>query len=263
MKNYSNIVTVLTSTQAQHKTWKLNENNEYEIIDKTFSKWYLFEEVAIKDIYDMHDLLIKKSFNKNSCLVRGNITEHAYEEKLKGYKITRTLREKVEGNKVIKPTIEDYPKKWIMLDIDNYLVPEGLNMGSKFQREKAVEMFIQTLHESFHNSSYVCQFSNGMTPSSKKLKSHIWFMLKESWDCETLKPWFTENYPQIDKCIFRPAQILYTANPSFVDCQDPLENQRIYLKEKASKEVLLPKKEITTSYIMYKESEKDNHENIN
>lgn len=263
MKKYSNIVTILNSNVAQHKTWKLNENNEYEIQDKVFSKWYMFEEVAIKDIYDMHDLLEKKSYSSRSCFIRGNITEHAYVQKLKGYKITRTLHEKVENNRLVKQTIKDYPKNWIMLDIDNFLVPEGLNMALRSHREKAVETFVSTLHESFQNTSYVCQFSNGMFPSSKKVKSHLWFMLSEAWDCETLKPWFVENYPQIDKCIFRPSQILYTANPHFLESFDPLKGQRIFLKEKSNNSVILPKKEIINSYISYKESEKDNYEDNN
>ena len=137
-----------------------------------------------------------------------------------------------------------------MLDIDNYKTPSNCNLQIKSHRELAVESFIKTLHESFHDTSYVCQFSNGMFFNSKKIKAHLWFMLNEAYDGNTLKPWFEKHCEGVDKCIFRPAQILYTANPFFVNSKDPLKDKRIYLKEKANKSVDLPKKQIYKEYLI-------------
>ena len=249
-KKNNNLVTILESEVQQHKSWYLNENREYELLDKNFSKYYNFNEVAISDIYDLYSLVEKYAWKKNCCFVRGKITENAYDLKTKGYKIRRLINEKVEEGITYKPTIIDYPKKWIMLDIDDYKTPSNCNLQIKSHRELAVESFIKTLHESFHNSSYVCQFSNGMFFNSKKIKAHLWFMLNEAYDGETLKPWFEKYCEGVDKCIFRPAQILYTANPFFINSRDPLKGTRIYLKEKANKSVALPKKQIFKEYLI-------------
>ena len=249
-KKNTNLVTILESNVAQHKSWRLNENSEYEILDKTFSKYYSFKEVAISDIYDLHALVEKYSWQRNCCFARGKITESAYDIQTRGYKIRRLIKEKVEEGITYKPTIMDYPKSWIMLDIDDFKTPNDCKLNIKSHREQAVESFINTLHESFHNTSYVCQFSNGMFFNSKKIKAHLWFMLSEAYDGEMLKPWFQKHCEGVDKCIFRPAQILYTANPAFVNCDDHLKKQRIYLKEKANKFVLLPKKQIFKEYLI-------------
>ena len=143
-----------------------------------------------------------------------------------------------------------------MLDIDNFKKPENCKLYIKSHRERAVEDFIETLHESFHNATYTCQFSNGMFYNSDKIKAHIWFMLSESYDCETLKPWFEKNCSEVDKCIFRPSQILYTANPTFVNCDDPLHKKRVFLKEKSKVSVELPKKDIIKEYLIYNDEKK-------
>jgi hypothetical protein len=220
------------------------------LLDKNFSKYYNFNEVAISDIYDLHSLVEKYAWKRNYCFVRGKVTESAYDLKTKGYKIRRLINEKVEEGITYKPTIIDYPKKWIMLDIDDYKTPSNCNLQIKSHRELAVESFIKTLHESFHDTSYICQFSNGMFFNSKKIKAHLWFMLSEAYDGNTLKPWFEKHCKGVDKCIFRPAQILYTANPYFVNSRDPLKGKRIYLKEKANKSVTLPKKQIFKEYLI-------------
>ena len=249
MYKYSNLVTILNASVPQHKSWRLNENAEYEMLDKQFAKYYTFNEVAISDIYDLHDLVKKYSNKRNSCFVRGKITESAYERKIKGLKIRRTVHEKVENNVLLEATIKDYPKNWLMLDIDNFTKPTNSILNLKSHREEAVEKFVSTLHESFHNTSYICQFSNGMFLNSKKIKAHLWFMLSESYSCEVLKPWFEKYCEGVDKCIFRPAQLLYTSNPVFENAYDPLYNNRIYLKEKNKSNVCLPKKAIIKEYL--------------
>jgi len=251
MKKNTNLVTVLTSSVSQNKSWFLNENSEYELLDKKFSKYYSFNEVAINDIYDLHELVRKYAYKRNASFIRGKINEHGYQKKVKGYKIRRLVNDKIEDDVLIESTIQDYPKNWLMLDIDNFPTPIGTKLNIKRHRENVVEQFISTLHESFHNSSYVCQFSNGMFLNSKKVKAHLWFMLSESYDCEVLKPWFEKYCEGVDKCVFRPAQILYTSNPTFVNSYDPLKKHRIYLKEKNEFSVTLPKKCVVKEYLNY------------
>ena len=83
-KKNTNLVTILEGNVAQHKSWKLNEKSEYELLDKMFSKYYNFKEVAILDIYDLHALVEKYSWKKNACFARGKITEAAYDIKTRG-----------------------------------------------------------------------------------------------------------------------------------------------------------------------------------
>jgi hypothetical protein len=249
MNKHTNLVTILTSSLPQKKMWYRNENSEYELLDKQFSKFYTFNEVAIADVNDLHTLVQAYAFKGNSCFIRGKITEHGYNRKLSGYKIRRLVKEKVENNILERPTIKDYPKNWLMLDIDNFPTPVNISLNLKSHRENAVESFIQTLHESFHDTTYVCQFSNGMFLNSNKIKAHLWFMLNESYSGEVLKPWFEKYCEGVDKCVFRPAQILYTANPSFANVGDPLGKSRIYIKEKKLNKVSLPKKRIFEEYL--------------
>ena len=231
----------------------MNENAEYTLLDKKFAKYYSFNEIAISDIYDLHSLVEKYSYKRNSTFIRGKLTEFAYKRKREGFRIRRVINEKIEDDVLVEKTIKDYPKNWLMLDIDNFPTPRGTILNVKQHRENAVEKFIDTLHESFRDVSYVCQFSNGMFLNSKKIKAHLWFMLSEDYKCDTLKPWFEKNCPGVDKCVFRPAQLLYTSNPVFENTIDPLKNNRIYLKEKKQNKVYLPKKGIIEEYLIYEQ----------
>ena len=76
-------------------------------------------------------------------------------------------------------------------------------------------------------------------------------MLSEGYSCKTLKPWFEKYCEGIDPCVFRPAQILYTSNPHFINTRDPLKGDRIFLKEKLNSKVILPKKQIINAYLNY------------
>lgn len=249
MYKYENLVTILTSSVPQHKSWFLNENSKYELVEKKFAKYYSFSEVAISDIYDLHALIEQYTTKKNAAFIRGKITESAYKTQLKGYRVRRVANEKYEKNVLLERTIKDYPKKWIMLDIDNFPKPNNTILNVKKHREKAVEQFISTLHESFHKASYICQFSNGMFLNSDKIKAHLWFMLSESYNCEVLEPWFEKNCKGVDPCVFRPAQLIYTADPVFENTSDPLKNNRLYIKEKDFDVVCLPKKSIVKEYL--------------
>lgn len=250
MRKNTNLVTLLESNVPQNKSWTLNESGEYKLLDRKFSKYFSFKEVAISDIYDLHALVESSSFKRTTCFVRGKITEYGYYLKLNGHKIRRIVNEKVEDNIVYKQTIIDHPKNWLVLDIDNFPKPANINLHREGNRHEAVETFIKTLHESFHNTSYVCQFSNGMFLNSDKIKAHLWFMLSENYKCKTLKPWFEKHCEGVDKCVFRPSQVIYTSNPTFTNCVDPLNGKRIYIKEKADSYIKLPREDVLNEYIM-------------
>ena len=58
MYKYENLVTVLDANSPQHKSWFLNENNEYELIDKKFSKY--FRQSLVLELYWENSIDFKK-----------------------------------------------------------------------------------------------------------------------------------------------------------------------------------------------------------
>lgn len=221
MYKYDNLVTILETNNEQHKTWTLNENYEFILQEKRFSKWYDFKEVAVNDLYDLYALLESCQNNPHQSVVRGKINEKAWKHKLDGYKITRS-----------KDFIEDYPKRWIMFDIDNFLKPESVDITRSKGRKESIEIFLESLGSQFKETSYICQFSNGMFPTSEKIKAHLWFMLDKPAKCQELKEYFTKDKYNLDTCVFNAPQIYYTSKPKFTNCLDPLSESRLYLIEK-------------------------------
>ena len=228
MYKYDNLVSILETNNEQHKTWTVNENYDFILKDKTFAKWYDFKEIAINNLNDLYALLEQYQYKKRCCFVRGKLNENAWEQRTKGYKIPRK-----------KEYIEDYPKSWVMFDIDNFEKPQGIDLRYFSQRKKAVNMFLESINKQFASTSYICQFSNGMFPTSDKVKAHIWFMLDKPRTCQNLKEYFSAKDYNIDKCVFNPSQIYYTAAPSFIDCIDPLGDTRLFMEEKTNKKLYL------------------------
>ncbi len=67
---------------------------------------------------------------------------------------------------------------WVMIDLDNLLVPKGMDPTSK----EAIEYYVRKLPVEFHNASYFYQFSSSAgilntdgTPLKEGLNVHLFF----------------------------------------------------------------------------------------
>lgn len=105
----------------------------------------------------------------------------------------------------------DTPHHWVCFDIDNA-------SGSVPFREDpagAVEAFIRArLPAAFRDVSYYYCLSSS-AGLSDKIKAHLWFWLERPYGSEVLKAWARALDLPIDKALFNPVQVHYTADPVF------------------------------------------------
>jgi hypothetical protein len=130
-------------------------------------------------------------------------------EKFDGQLIPRRSGHAVEDE--VK-TILDAPSHWVAFDVDKTPL---LTVG---------EWIKATLPEEFHESDHLIQYSSRYQPG-KVLKAHVFFWLDQAMTTAQKKATFGEYS---DESAFQAGQPLYVVAPTFVGCEDPVD-QRIVL----------------------------------
>ena len=111
-------------------------------------------------------------------------------------------------------TFEDQPLHAIMLDVDGWTPPRGIDPVQ--DPEVCIDRFINDkLPPAFQGVSYHWQLSAsaGTDKAQGKLKAHVWFWLATPYDSATLKAWAKAESLPIDSAVFHPVQLHFTANP--------------------------------------------------
>lgn len=189
---------------------------------------------------------------KNRAIIRGALTRpHAATKHVKRRtKYTDGNPNAPEGSparRAIPPYFRSAPngRSWVLLDVDDLRVPAGLD--PQHDPKAAMEYVLSKLPACFHDCTCFFQWSGSMgvgLTAWKTLKAHVWFWLKEPIRDDDLKAWADSLPPNshVDKHLFNPVQIHYTAHPEILDgLEDPFGpnsgRARETLIEKASDEV--------------------------
>ena len=117
----------------------------------------------------------------------------------------------------------DQPLHSFMLDIDKYKPAFGDPVE---EPELCIDGYIRkVLPKEFWDVSYHWQLSSsaGQPNNLDTLKAHVWFWLETPRKCSELYEWAKMIGPQVDKVVYRRAQIRYTAGPIFEEGrEDPV-----------------------------------------
>jgi archaellum biogenesis ATPase FlaH len=107
----------------------------------------------------------------------------------------------------------EIPYHFILIDIDGFTPDDDID--PVLNPVEAIEQFVdRNLPDCFRGVSFHWQLSAsaGSTKAKGVLKAHVWFWLREPYDSPTLAEWAL-RWPGIDKSLFNPQQIHYTASP--------------------------------------------------
>lgn len=166
--NASSRITVLTAeNQVTVKAFRIDANNQLKVIPYGREKYFYHRSYPVSNIADLANLVTRASHGRKDIIIRG----HA----ISGIS---ALTDRVTAN---FPE-SDNGTHWVMLDLDNLSVPDGINPNSV----EAIEHHILKLPKTFHDVTYFYQFSSSagiVKPDGIPLKTglnvHLFFWLKQ------------------------------------------------------------------------------------
>ncbi len=222
-------IALLHPTYLNSVTSKTFSARDDGSITKTsYKAGYLFD-VDMRDvngIQELSKLLIELEKKERVIIIRGLLHEDA--------DLTIPVRRKTHTRKEDRYAFIDAPQNWVMIDIDNLVLPTGIDAIAN--PEEAIEYTIEQLPEEFHNVTYHWQFSsshgvpkhNNDQPITDRIKIHLWFWLDKGVTTYDLKEW-SKKYNLIygpnliDPSLYNAVQPHYITNPIFkLPLKDPI-----------------------------------------
>lgn len=184
--------------------------NQWKRSDYRAGMLFTFHLRPISKLDDLAELLEKIRTDRRSFIVRGALTAEV--ECLIGKSPNLKLRRIKKPHGKLNPTLREVPLSWLMLDIDNFPLPDTADLID--DPEGAIDHAICTLlPDEFHNVRCWWQLSStaGIDPSI--LKVHLFFWLSEPKTNAELKQYFSSIPGRIDTSVFNATQPIYVADP--------------------------------------------------
>lgn len=216
MSNTQSTVTILTCNQKGKKATKIFKKNDDGSIEKIqFSAGIFFthEELPVSNIDDLSKILSTLESEPSKFIIRGKPKENAKE----------FVRRMCNGPDA---AFDNCARPYVMLDFDKLPCPVFFDMLGN--PEEAIEWVVSTLPKCFGKASCYWQFSasqNVVCETNQETKNsislHLYFYFDREMSDQELKYYFKDN-SIIDKALFSPVQIHYTARPIFEGMKDPL-----------------------------------------
>lgn len=179
--------------------------------------WFTVEERPLNSIYDLARVLSEIERDPRSCVIRGRLKPDAAE-------IQRDVLQSVppaEGQFRRKGGLfDDVAHHWVMLDVDGF-EPKVDPIADPVE---AISEFLIAKLPAFCATTFYWQMSSSAGhPSKSGLRAHLWFWLSTPATSEQVKAWSQTTGAQVDRALFNPVQVHYTAAPVFAaDVADPV-----------------------------------------
>lgn len=167
-------------------------------------------EKPVSDIASLSALLTELQDKPQRCMIHGQFVG---KDKAQPGKVAGTY---VRNN----ANFIDQPLHSFMLDIDKFKPSFGDPVD---EPEICILEFLRkVLGDQANGVSFHWQLSSSAGQASNRdvLKAHVWFWLEAPRKCSELYEWAKMIGPQVDKVVYRRAQIHYTANPIFEEGRD-------------------------------------------
>ena len=218
-------VTVLFPEQGRcaSKTFERSGPASWRTLS-SYNAGYLFSamEYPLSDIDDVGEL-VKALAAGNALLVRGALSPAARRQTAQ-FGDAATFRRLTRPNGADEPSLVETPRRWVMVDVDGWHLPPGLNIRDQEDHGEIIDLLIRDLlHPCFHDARAIYQWSNSCGLTVGIAKVHIFFWLSEALTNREVSRRFKAHCPKItDRSPFSAAQPLYVANPVFATGYDPM-----------------------------------------
>jgi hypothetical protein len=170
----------------------------------------------VRGLVDLFDALTKLEDAPRWFIIRGRARDGVDTRRPHGRRsITRQGREAF---------YEEADRRWVMIDVDAVEWPEGLREGDG---DGAAAWLRSKLPPCFARAGCVWQWSQSAGVGGwTHVKMHLWFWLDRPACNPSWRRWMKANADGvIDRAPMTPVQPHYTANPLFIDVEDPVDTR--------------------------------------
>lgn len=172
-------------------------------------KHFRLRTARVDGIDTLAEFLTAQAVRPNECVIRGRYLGDTVQLERNGDDVERGLVLRREN------CFADQPLHALLIDIDGY---EPLCFDPVTEPQEAIDEFITcNLPGAFIDASYYWQLSSsaGHSKNAGVLKAHVWFWLTKPATSAALRAYFSGSRYVVDKSLFQPVQIHYTADPVF------------------------------------------------
>ena len=198
---------ILRGNLIAAKEWQANSTGSKA---KANSKQHTAREVSFETLDDIASALQQLRESPFEFIVRGNLNENAQARLASGATIRRLLKDHNDGTAA---TLEDAPKSWVCLDIDDVKTP----YNALERTADAIDWLIENHMPYLRGVGMVYKLSGSAGHPSKDpfgLRVHIYALLDDPRTCAQLRAWRRSlSGIGCDPALFRANQIHYTADP--------------------------------------------------
>lgn len=208
------------------KQWRWNPTlNQWTSIAYSAGSEFMAEVFAVSDLDSLARTIDHIRADPRAFAVRGDLTEAGEGLRRQGQAIRR--RKKTRDG--IVPTLAEVPRRWLMLDVDNWALPEWADLAG--DPGTIIEQAIyDLLPEPFHDVRCFWQLSSSAGFKAGFLKVHLFFWLDEAVGNDALKEYLQVHAPKVDRAPFNAAQPHYIADPIVSGGHDPLPRRTGWIK---------------------------------
>lgn len=183
-----------------------------------YPTWYRAEKRRIASLHDLYDLMKEIEGDPNTAIARGDILPTANRERMKRTYLSQD------------PTMIDSPNRLCVLDIDDYVLPDGVRYNGPADLKRVIKAVARALPEPFKSSRFIVRASSsmGITSEPHIAKLHFWFLLKTPMTGSDLRLTLADlmnanpGCPQFDLALANAVQLASTARPVCNGFDDPI-----------------------------------------
>lgn len=198
---------ILRGNLKAAKEWQANSTGSKA---KANSFAHTAREVSFETLDDIASALQQLRESLFEFIVRGNLNENAQARLAGGATIRRLLKDHSDGTAA---TLEDAPKSWVCLDIDDVKTP----YNALERTADAIDWLIEKHMPYLRGVGMVYKLSGSAGHPSKDpfgLRVHIYALLDDPRTCAQLRAWRRSlSGIGCDPALFSANQIHYTADP--------------------------------------------------
>ncbi|HEX2939587.1 MAG TPA: hypothetical protein VHO91_00975, partial [Rhodopila sp.] len=215
-------LTVLRCTGAGRaaKTWRWDvARAQWSKISYSAGAWFQASEHAVADLHALAELLQQVQRDDRAFVVRGALAPDVATQVAADPAHLIRRRKHLKQN--IQPTLVECDRRWLMIDIDGWPLPEWADLGD--DPDGAIDHAIhELLPAEFHDAECWWQLSASAGFVAGILKAHLFFWLTEPASNDHIKKVLQQHAPAVDRAPFSAAQPHFIAAPIIVNGHDPL-----------------------------------------
>lgn len=212
-------LTVITAIEGEGLLTKVWSGPNGETVEPAANaRLFNFETVQVDGLDGLESILRRLAGASRSAVIRGGLKSDL-PPWLAHPRRSRETRDRGAA------TIDDVPRHWVGVDLDDLVVAPWLEPG-------AIAAYARTLLP-YPFSAAPCVWQLSASTGSAKKRAvgtagvHLWFWLDEARSSHALRSFFAA-YPRVDRSLFKAAGIHFTADPvSLTGSRDPYAGQRI------------------------------------